>query len=260
MPKIEISGEAFNVVVEGRPGTPAVVLAHALGADLTMWEPQAPILAERFRVVRYDSRGHASGPAAREPLTLADLGRDVLAIMNALDIPRAHWLGLSMGGAIGQWLLVHARERIDRAILANTAAHFAPASAWNTRIEAVRAGGVEAVAPALIERWFTKEFREREPKTVARVFEVLRACPGEGYAACAAAIRDMDLREDIKTVCAPALVIVGSRDPSAPPALGAEIAASIAGARLTSLEAAHLSNIEASAEFNRAAFEFLTAS
>jgi 3-oxoadipate enol-lactonase len=257
--KIEISGEGFNVVVEGRSGAPAVVLAHALGADLSMWEPQTPILAEHFRVVRYDSRGHASGPAATGPLTLADLGRDALAIMNALDIPRAHWLGLSMGGAIGLWLLVHARERIDRAILANTAAHFAPASAWNARIGAVLTGGVAAVAPALIERWFTKEFREREPQTVARVFEILRACPAEGYATCAAAIRDMDLREDITAVRAPALVIVGSGDPSAPPALGAEIAASIAGAQLTTLEAAHLSNIEAPSAFSRAALEFLTA-
>lgn len=258
MAKIDVQGERFNVVVEGPPDAPPIILAHALGADLTMWDRQASVLSPRFRVVRYDSRGHASGPAATGAFTLADLGRDALAILDALGIARAHWLGLSMGGSIGQWILVHARERVERAVLANTAAHFAPASAWDARIQAVREGGLAAVAPALIERWFTKDFREREPAVVARVEAVVQASPPDGYIACAAALRDMDLHEEIKTIRAPALVIVGRHDPSAPPPLGEEIANSIAGARLVTLEAAHLSNIEAAEAFNQAVIEFLT--
>jgi 3-oxoadipate enol-lactonase len=258
MAKLDVAGESFNVLVEGPSDAPAVIMAHALGADLTMWDPQASVLSRRFRVVRYDSRGHSNGPSATGPLTLADLGRDALAILDALGIARAHWVGLSMGGSIGQWLLIHRRERIERAILANTAAYLGPASAWDARIKAVREGGVAAIAPAIIERWFTKEFREREPQVVARILKILQSTPADGYAACAAAVRDMDLREDIKTVCAPVLVIASRHDLSASPQLGAEIAASIAGSRLLTLEAAHLSNIEAADAFNRAAIEFLT--
>jgi 3-oxoadipate enol-lactonase len=257
MPKLDVAGERFNVLVEGPADAPAIMLAHALGADLTMWDRQAAVLSRHFRVVRYDSRGRSSGPAAAGPLTIADLGRDAIAILDRLKIPRAHWLGLSMGGLIGQWLLIHRPERIDRAILANTAAYLGPARAWDARIKAVREGGVAAVAPAVIERWFTKEFREREPQVVARMFEILRSTPAEGYAACAAAVRDADLRQGIKTARAPTLIIVGSRDPSTPPQLGAEIAASIPGARLVTLDAAHLSNIGAAEAFNQAALEFL---
>jgi 3-oxoadipate enol-lactonase len=258
MTKLDIGGESFNVLVEGPRDAPAVILAHALGADLTMWDLQASVLSQRFRVVRYDSRGHSSGPTAKGSLTLADLGRDALAILDALGIARAHWLGLSMGGSIGMWLLVHRRNRIERAVLANTATYLGPATAWDARINAVREGGVAAIAPAIIERWFTKEFREREPQVVARILEILWSNPAEGYAACAAAVRDMDLREEIKSVRAPVLVIAGSRDTSAPPQLGAEIAASIPGSRFVTLEAAHLSNIEAADGFNRAALDFLT--
>jgi len=256
--KIDIAGESFTVAVEGRSGAPAIILSHALGADLTMWDRQAPILAERFQVIRYNSRGHSGSPPAKGPLTIGDLGQDALAILDALGVAHAHWMGLSMGGAVGLWLLEHARERFDRAVLANTAAHFGSTSAWNERIETVRAKGVGAVAPSQIERWFTKAFREAHPEVVARILSILQSCPAEGYAACAAAIRDMDMREDMTTVRIPALVIVGSCDLSAPPPFGEEIARSIEGARLITLEAAHLSNIEAAEAFNRAALEFLT--
>jgi 3-oxoadipate enol-lactonase len=257
MSKLEVGADIFNVIVDGASDAPAIMLAHALGCDHRMWCGQMPALVDRCRVIRYDVRGHGASASGKGPYSLDQLGGDALAILDALNVERAHWLGLSMGGVIGQWLLIHAPDRIDRAILANTAAYLGPASAWDARIQAVREGGVGAVAPSVIERWFTKDFREREPEIVRRIFEILRFSPAEGYVGCAAALRDMDLREEIKKVRAPALVIAGRHDPSTPPELGAQIAQSIRGARFVTLEAAHLSNIEAAERFNQAVTEFL---
>jgi 3-oxoadipate enol-lactonase len=259
MPKIETNGARLNVIVEGAGDAPAILLAHALGCDHNMWDWQRPALLRRHRVIRYDVRGHGGSTGGEGPYSLATLGQDALAILDALGVERAHWLGLSMGGVIGQWLLIHAPNRISRAILANTAAHLAPASAWDARIAAVKENGVGAIAAAVVERWFTKAFREREPQIVARIFDILRASPAEGYAACAAALRDMDLREEIKNLRAPVLVVTGRHDASTPPELGAQIAQAIEGAQLVTLEAAHLSNIEAAEAFNRAVVDFLDA-
>jgi 3-oxoadipate enol-lactonase len=260
MSKLERDGAAFNVVDEGNSDAPPIMLAHALGCDHAMWDWQLPSLLRRYRVIRYDVRGHGGSASPRGPYSLETLGLDAVAILDALGIERAHWLGLSMGGVIGEWLLTHAPQRVGRAILANTAAYLGPPGAWDARINAVMENGVGAIAPSVIERWFTKEFCEREPQTVARIYETLRSSPADGYVACAAALRDMDLRDEIRHVRAPVLVIVGRRDPSTPPEFGAQIARAIQSARLVTLEAAHLSNIEAAEAFNRAMMDFLEAS
>ncbi len=210
--------------------------------------------------MRYDSRGHGASVADPGPYSIAGLAKDALGILDALGVEKAHWLGLSKGGLVGQWLLVHAPERINRAVLANTAAQIPGPDLWNERIEAVRDQGLEALAESVAERWFTKGFRDANPEAVEGVLARLRQTPAQGYAAAAAAIRDADLREAVRTIANPVLVIVGRHDQSTPPGLGALLASSIQGARLATLEASHISNVEDPDNFTNAVVEFLTAS
>ena len=180
-------------------------------------------------------------------------------ILDAHGVEKAHYLGLSLGGLVGMWLMVNAPERIDRAILSNTNACFGHADVWNARIRQVLAEGTESIAAATMDRWFTREFQEKSPDEVDRMSARLRATSDEAYAATAAALRDADLREAIRGVKHRVLVIVGTQDPATPPAAGGLIAEHIPGARLVALEAAHLSNIEAANDFTRAIVSFLTA-
>lgn len=259
MAEVTIDGVSFNVVVEGREDAPAILVAHSLGADLTQWEPQMDSLTRRFRVIRYDSRGHGHSAPTPGPYSIDQLGRDALAVLDAVSVQRAHVLGLSLGGLVGMWLLVNAPERIDRAILANTSACFGHPDLWNARIRQAQSEGMDALAGPTMDRWFTREFQERDPEAVERIAARFRATAPEAYAATAAALRDADLREAIRSVAHRVLVIVGSQDPAASPAAGGQIADSIRGARLVALDAAHLSNIEAANDFNRAMISFLTA-
>ncbi len=259
MPELTVNGAKIHILVEGDPSAPALVLSNSLGTNLQMWEPQIAALLPHFRLVRYDSRGHGSSAVPPGPYSIEQLAEDALAIMDALSIKRAHWLGLSKGGMVGQWLLTHAPNRIDRAVLANTAAHMPPPELWNERIRTVREKGMLEIAPAIIDRWFTRNFQTHSPEAVLKIKTMLTETPAEGYAACASAIRDMDQREALRKVESDVLVIVGKYDPATPPARGRLIAQAIAGAKLVELEAAHLSNVEAPEAFNRAVLSFLRA-
>ena len=235
------------------------MLSNPMATNLHLWDPQIPALAEHFRVVRYDSRGHGASVANQGPYSVEGLGRDALAILDALRIERVHWLGLSMGSIVGLWLLVHARERIGRAVLASTAAQIPGPDLWNSRIQTARDAGMDTVAMAAAERWFTKAFRDTHPEKVERVMEMVRTTPLPGYLAACAAGRDMDLREAIRSITNKVLVIAGRHDPSTPPGMGALVASSIEGAKFVTLEASHMSNIEDEANFTKAAVDFLTA-
>jgi 3-oxoadipate enol-lactonase len=258
MAEMTINYEVFNVLVEGPDEAPALILSNSLGTNLHMWDRQIPALIERFKVVRYDSRGHGKSIVADGPYSIEQLGADALAIMDALNIDTAHWLGLSKGGMVGQWLLIHAPHRIERAILANTASHMPPPDFWNERIRSVRNAGMESITSSVLDRWFTGDFQTRDPEAVEAVKEMLLTTPAEGYAASCAAIRDLDMREALRTVDKPVMVIVGKHDPATPPDHGQLIADTIPGARLVTLDTAHLSNIEAAEAFNEAVVSFLT--
>lgn len=258
MAEVKVGDDVFRVEVEGSADAPVLMVSNSLGTNLHMWDGQMPELVRHFRVVRYDSRGHGRSAAPDRPYSIEELGRDALGIMDALGIDKVHWLGLSKGGMVGQWLLTHAPERIERAVLANTAARMGPPDAWNDRVRMVREQGMEGVAPAVIDRWFTKDFQALDPGAIEKILDMLRTTPPQGYAGCCAAIRDMDQREAIRAVDAPVLVIVGRQDPATPPEAGEEIAGNISGAELLVLEAAHLSNIEGEAAFTRAVIGFLT--
>jgi 3-oxoadipate enol-lactonase len=256
---IPIGGEEFGVLVEGSESRPTLMLSNPLGTNFRFWDPQAPALREHFRIVRYDSRGHGKTSADHGPYAIDQLGHDALAIADALGISKFHWLGLSMGSTVGLWLLSHAPNRIGRAVLAGTAAQMPDPDMWNSRIHSVRNFGMEKTAEAAAERWFTKEFRYAEPAKVERVLAMVRATAVQGYAAACAALRDMDLREAIRGITNEVLVIAGRHDLSTPPAMGALVASAIKGAKLVTLEAPHLSNIEDEGNFTKAVLDFLTA-
>jgi 3-oxoadipate enol-lactonase len=257
VPFADVAGARLHYRFDGPADAPVVLLSNALGATLAMWDPQVPALAARRRVLRYDSRGHGGSGVTPGPYTIEQLARDALGLIDALRIQRVRFCGLSMGGMVGQWLGAHAPQRLAQLILANTAARVGPPEAWNTRIEAVRSGGMAAIADAVLGRWFTPAFHAASPAEVRQVRAMLLASPPDGYVACCAAVRDMDQRDAVAAIAAPTLVVAGTHDLSTPPAEGRFLAGRIAGARYVELPAAHLSNIEAADAFTRALIGFL---
>ena len=259
MPLLEIGDAQLNYRLDGPARAPVLVLSNSLGTQLDMWAPQVAAFSERFRVLRYDSRGHGQSAVTPGPYTIERLGRDVIAMLDALAIERAHFCGLSKGGMVGMWLGVNASPRIDRLVLANTAAKVGTAELWNARIEAVRQGGMAAVADTVVGRWFTDGFRAREAAAVSRVRQMLLDTPPEGYIACCAAVRDMDQREDIAHISRPTLVIAGTYDAATPPVDTRRVAETVSGARYVELDSSHLSNVEQAGRFTEEAMGFLTA-
>jgi len=257
VPFVESSGARLHYRLDGKPHAPAIVFSNSLGTNLSMWDPQIPALQDAFRILRYDTRGHGLSAAPPGPYTYDQLGRDVIALLDAAKIPRATFCGLSMGGQTGIWLGVNAPERFERLVLCNTGAHIGTPELWNTRIAATKTGGMPPLVPAIIERWFTPRFAAEAREEVAAVRMMLLNTPPQGYAACCEAIRDADLTALASRVNAPALVIAGSHDPATPAALGRQLASLIPGARYVELDAAHLSNIEAEPEFTAALLDFL---
>jgi 3-oxoadipate enol-lactonase len=235
----------LSFAVDGLSGAPTVVLSNSLGSTPAMWDPQFPALAERFRVVRYDHRGHGRSPVPDGPYDLDDLGADVLALLDRLGLERVHWCGLSLGGMVGMWMAINAPERIDRLVLCCTSARLGPPEMWADRAATVRAQGVEAVADAGIERWLSPGFIEREPEIAAGVRAMLVATPAEGYAECCGVIERMDQVPELGEIRAPTLVIAGEDDPATPPEHGALIASTVPGAQLAIVnDARHMATIE----------------
>ena len=259
MPTIDADGCPINVEVEGPGDAPVLMLSNSLGTDLHMWDPQMPEFTRHFRVVRYDRRGHGKSGAPQGPYSFDRFGRDILAIADALKIGRMNWCGLSMGGMDGQWLGANARGRIDKLVLANTNFYYADKAPWADRIKFVHDKGLAAFVDTNMARWFTKGFIERAPREIQRMTQMFLATNRDGYAACVGAIRDMDFRASNPTVTAPTLVIVGAHDPATPPANGEEIARQIKGAKIVSLNASHISNVEQPAAFTKAVLDFLKA-
>jgi 3-oxoadipate enol-lactonase len=254
---VDVDDGRIHYRIDGEDGAPVVVLSNSLGTDLAMWDSQIAAIARSFRVVRYDTRGHGRSTATPGPYDIGRLGRDVLSLLDQLEIERAHFCGLSLGGITGMWLGIHAPERLQRLVLANTAARIGPPENWNTRIAKVQAGGMASISQAVLERWFTTGFIAKHPDTWAMMRKMMERTPAEGYMACCAAIRDMDQRDAIAAISAPTLVIAGTQDVATPAADGRFLAEHIKGAAYIELNAAHLSNIEAAPGFTAALLAFL---
>jgi 3-oxoadipate enol-lactonase len=211
-----------------------------------MWEPQAGVLAREHRVLRYDLRGHGRSPVPEAPYAIADLGSDLLGLLDRNGIERASLFGASLGGMVSMWVAAHAPERVDRLILCSTSAIMGPPQSWTERAALVRREGTVAVADTVVARWFTRAFAAAQPAVVAAIRDQLAATPAEGYAGCCEAIREMDQRPDLPAISAPTLVISAEGDPSTPPAHARTIAGLVPGARLEVLDrGAHLVNVEA---------------
>ncbi len=257
MPVLEANGISINYRIDGADSAPVLMLSNSLGTNLHMWDKQVPALAKRFRVLRYDTRGHGKTTAPQGPYTFKTLGEDAIALMDALKLPAVRFCGLSMGGMIGMWLARHVPSRVEQLVLCNTAAKFGLTEVWNQRIATVRASGMKAITDAVIERWFTKDFRDKSMKEIDPIVEMLHTTKPEGYAGNCAAIRDVDQRWTIAAIKVPTLVIGGKHDPATPFAAAEFIASRIPGARLAGLDAAHISNVEQPDAFTKALDGFL---
>jgi 3-oxoadipate enol-lactonase len=240
--------------IDGPEDAPVVVLANSIGTTLELWDPQLPALVPAYRVLRYDQLGHGRSEVPPGPYTVELLGRELLALLDGLEIDRISFCGLSLGGAVGMWLGANARERLDRLVLGGTSAYFGPPERWIERASLVRAEGTEPIADATMERWFTPAFAGTAPFRAGLV-----ASPAEGYAACCDALAAWDFRSSLGSIAAGTLVLVGADDPATPPADAQLIADGIPGARVTVLEqAAHLLNVEQPEAFNTAVLGHLT--
>ena len=251
----------LNCAASGPADAPVLLLGGSLGTTLDMWDPQVPALSATRRVIRFEHRGHGGSPVPTGPYTIDELGADVLTLLDRLDLPRVSYCGLSIGGMVGQWLAIHAPERIDRLILLCTSAYLPPAEGWHARAAAVReAGTPEVVADAVLARWFTAAFAASHPDVVARYRAMISGIDPEGYAGCCEAIAALDLRGGLPQITAPTLVVAGRQDPSIPPEHGEAIAAALPGARFELLDpGAHLASVERADAVTRLIAEHLAA-
>jgi len=262
MPMLRLADGDLHYQLDGPAAAPVLILSNSLGTDLQMWDAQVPAFAEHFRVLRYDTRGHGQSLVTDGPYSIEQLGRDVLALADALDIQRFSFCGLSMGGLIGQWLAINAPTRIQRLVLCNTAAKIGSPEVWNPRIETVLRDGqaaMLALRDASIARWFTAEFAATQPALVDPVVGMLAATAPQGYAANCAAVRDADFCEQIASIVAPTLIVCGTADGVTTPEHGRYMQERIRAAELVEFHAAHLSNVEAGELFTSRVLTFLTA-
>jgi 3-oxoadipate enol-lactonase len=252
---IEAGGGTIDYQLDGPAGAPVVIFSHSLATHAGMWDPQVAPLRDRYRLLRYDTRGHGASSAPAGPYTLAGLAADARALLDRLGIEKAHWVGLSMGGMIGQEFALAYPHRLLSLSLCDTTGRVPPeaAPAWIERIDTARARGMDPLVEPTIERWFSAEFRTRHLATVDAVRAMIRATPVAGYIGCCQAIMHHDCNARLAAIRAPTLVIVGEDDPGTPVSAAKALQQAISDARLTILpKALHLSNIEAAPAFNAA--------
>jgi 3-oxoadipate enol-lactonase len=247
----------YDIAADG----PWLLLAHSLATDLTLWDDQMPMLTRRFKVMRFDLRGHGGSSAPDIPYDFGMLTADVLGLMDALGIERCSFMGISLGGMISQCLALAAPERIDRLVLVSTTSAYPPAAKaiWAERIAAVRASGMEPLVAPTLERWFTPPYREAHPNVMARIGNLVRTTPATGYIGCGHAIPTLDITARLREIRCPTLVIAGSEDAGTPPAMGKTIADQVPGARFELIpSASHLCNVERANVFNGLLAEYLS--
>jgi len=259
MPFANLSDTKLHYEFSGAEHLPVVLFSNGLGTTMHMWDGQIEAFTRHFRVLRYDTRGHGQSGFTPGPYTIEQLSWDVVRLLDALQLERVSFCGLSMGGMIGMFLGANAAGRLHKLVLCNTSPKFGPEDIWNKRIEAVETGGMKAITTTVVDRWLTPGFRASHPAETQSVRTMLESANPEGYVACCAAVRDMDLRDTVAKIRVPTLVATGTNDVAATPAEGQFVAKSIPRAAYTEFAAAHLSNMEARDEFNRRIVQFLLA-
>lgn len=258
MPFAEVNNTRLFYRLEGRGDLPALVLSHSLGCDHSMWAPQMPDLLDHFQVLRYDTRGHGASAVPTGDYTLDQLGQDALGLADKLELARFAFCGLSMGGAVTQWLAIHAPGRLTALVLANTSPKFGTPDTWDARRKAVREGGMQAIVDAIMQRFFSPDKQSSIWAQSTRA--VFLGTDPKGYAACCAALRDADTRASLRKISVPTVVIGSDKDLSTPwQANGAILARDIPGAKAVRLQTAHLSNLEQPRAFTTTVLDFLLA-
>lgn len=254
---LDNNGVKLNVITDGEPSNPALLLHHSLGGSLAQWRELAPVLAKDFYVIRYDCRGHGASDAPAGEYTLSILSDDALYVLDTLNVDRAAFIGLSLGGMVAMQLGIEAPNRIQSLVLANTTTFIPNKQMWDDNITKARAKGMGPITRPTLERWFCASFRAAQPAEFERHVEVMAGMPVNGYAGCCAVLRDVDLREGIKNITAPTLVVAGEEDmPQAVDGAKA-MTAKISGAEFALIEkAAHLSPIEKGPAFFSAVKDF----
>ena len=258
--EIEVNGASIHYVIEGAENAPWVTFSHSIAADLSFWNGQAEALAGRFRVLKYDTRGHGRSAIGDAPYSLDLLAGDVVALWDGLGIARSHFVGLSLGGMSGLVLGLENPGRVDRLVIANarTESNADFKALWDQRMALAEADGMAPIAEASLARWFTQDFIDREPQEMARVRAVIESCPAAGFIGAAAAIRDIDLHKSLGALACPTLFIAGAEDGACP---AEDIRAdhrAVSGSRYVELSpAAHISNLEQPQAFNEALIDFL---
>lgn len=250
----------FNIDLQGPEGAPVLVFSNSLGTTLDMWDAQARTFSSQYRVLRYDTRGHGASVVSPGPYQFAQLGGDVLAILDSLGIDQAHFCGISMGGLTGLWLGVHAGARMRSITVANSAAKIGAEAGWRDRAALVRANGAAAMqtlADSSPSRWFTEGFIASQPQVVQTAQAWIAGIAPEGYASCCEALAVEDLRADIARIQTPTLLVGGSADPVTTVADAEAMHAAIAGSELATVPASHLSNLEVPQAFDLALGSFL---
>ena len=259
--KKEVNGIQINFELTGQKAAPVVMLSHSLACSLVMWNPQLDLLESHFRVLRFDTRGHGDSDAPEGAYTLELLAEDAIGLLDALDIDRVHFVGLSMGGMIGQCLALDYSSRLKSLALCDTAAVMPDdvQSIWKQRIKAAQAEGMQGQVDEILERWFTPEYLIKNPPEVEMIRQQVLVTPVAGYTGCSEAIRGLNYIDRLSEIDTPTLIMVGEEDPGTPVAASEAMHARISGSKLVILPGCrHLSNIEASAAFNEGLLQFLS--
>lgn len=257
MPLIDVDGCAINVQVDGRKDAPALMLSNSMGCSLEMWQPQMATFAERFRVIRYDRRGHGQSAPSDAGYSVERFGKDAVAILDHLGVDKAHWCGISLGGIVGQWMAAMAPKRIDRLVLSNTTSYVADPTNWLNRIKVVQESGLASIADAVLAGWLTEGYRGSHPEVVASLRQMLVSTDPTAYAGCCATLSKLDQRALLSRIVCQTLIIAGEHDKSTPIPAAELLKSKIPHARMETIEAAHISNVEAADKFTQLVLSFL---
>ncbi len=259
MPTFTSNDAQINYQTFGDASKPALVFSNSLGTKYSMWQPQIAHFQQDYYVICYDTRGHGGSEAPQGPYSLEQLGQDIVNLLDHLNIAKAAFCGISMGGLTGQWLAIHKPERFSQVIVCNTAAKIGQEQAWQDRAALVREQGLAPIAATAASRWFTDPFIQSNPAVVAELSNDLGAGSPEGYANCCEALAKADVREQLSSIQIPVLIIAGQQDPVTTVADGQFMQQRIANSQLFEINASHISNIEQPEAFNQAVQTFLAA-
>lgn len=257
MPTFTSNDAQINYQTFGDAAKPALIFSNSLGTNFKMWQAQIDFFQQDFFVICYDTRGHGASSAPQGPYSIDQLGQDVVNLLDHLNIEKAAFCGISMGGLTGQWLAIHRPERFNQVVVCNTAAKIGQEQAWNDRAALVREQGLQPIASTAASRWFTEPFIQSNATVVNNLQNDLAAGSAEGYASCCEALAKADVREQLKDITVPVLVVAGQQDPVTTVADGQFMVERIANSQLFEINASHISNVELPNEFNQAVKQFI---